>query len=328
MLKKTGVIAASLLLCAALLGSACAGPQAALEETQTPQATQTPAPAQTYTFQDALGHEVTVAYGPERVVALMGSYAETWLLAGGKLVGTTEDAISERDLELDADTKVIGQVKTPDVEKVLELDPDFVILSPDIEGHMKLDELLGKAGVPHAYFKVEEFEEYLDMLKICTELTGREDLYVQNGTAIAEQIDAVKMQAALSSYRPSVLFVRALSTKAKAKARNNFVCTMLDELGCDNIAARHDSLLEDLSMEEIITEDPDFIFVVTMGEEQAALDALKAGIQSNPAWNNLSAVKNGKYIVLDKDLFHYKPNARWGESYETLAKYVYPQLFQ
>ena len=28
----------------------------------------------------------------------------------------------------------------------------------------------------------------------------------------------------------------------------------------------------------------------------------------------------------DKALFHYKPNARWDESYRTLAALLYPQL--
>ena len=45
--------------------------------------------------------------------------------------------------------------------------------------------------------------------------------------------------------------------------------------------------------------------------EEAAIEYLKTEVESNPAWNELSAVKNGRYIVLDKALFHYKPNARW-----------------
>lgn len=35
-------------------------------------------------------------------------------------------------------------------------------------------------------------------------------------------------------------------------------------------------------METIIAEDPDYIFVTTMGDSQKAIDALKAGIESNP----------------------------------------------
>ena len=48
--------------------------------------------------------------------------------------------------------------------------------------------------------------------------------------------------------------------------------------------------------------------------------------ESNPAWTGLSAVRNGRYVLLPRDLFHYKPNARWGERYAYLAKILYPDL--
>ena len=47
-------------------------------------------------------------------------------------------------------------------------------------------------------------------------------------------------------------------------------------------------------------------------------------LTGNPAWASLSAVSGGQYHVLPKDLFHYKPNARWGEAYEMLADILYP----
>ena len=121
-----------------------------------------------------------------------------------------------------------------------------------------------------------------------------------------------------------MLYIRAFSTGAKAKDSTSMTGKMLADLGATNIADLQPSLLEDLSMEEIIKQDPDFIFVTTMGSsEEAAIEYLKTEVESNPAWNELSAVKNGRYIVLDKALFHYKPNARWGESYEILADCLY-----
>lgn len=81
-------------------------------------------------------------------------------------------------------------------------------------------------------------------------------------------------------------------------------------------------------MEKIIEEDPDYIFVVMMGDSEKALKSLKDGLQKNPAWSDLSAVINDRYILLPKELFHYKPNARWGESYEYIAKILYPDEFK
>ena len=69
---------------------------------------------------------------------------------------------------------------------------------------------------------------------------------------------------------------------------------MLKDLGAINIAEADDSLLENLSMENIIAEDPEDIFVVTMWAiQQKALDWLAENLQSNPAWSGLSAVQSG-----------------------------------
>lgn len=282
-----------------------------------------------YTFTDALNKEVVLEKKPERVISLVGSYAETWTLAGGDLVGITDDVEKENRITITDDMKIVGTIKEPNVEEVLSVKPDFVLLTSDVENQLKLGEILEKSNIPHAYFKVEEFEDYLSMLDICTDITGKKDLYEANGIAIQKEIEDILSRINVEeTEKPKVLFFRAFSSGANAKKDDNMTCTMLKNLGTVNIAAEHPSLLENLSIEEIIQEDPDFIFVTTMGSEQKALDALKEGIESNPAWSNLSAVKNDNYILLPKDLFHYKPNAKWGESYGYLAKYIYPEIFE
>ena len=45
------------------------------------------------TFTDDMGNEVTVD-NPQRVVACMGSFANAWELAGGTLVGVSDDALT------------------------------------------------------------------------------------------------------------------------------------------------------------------------------------------------------------------------------------------
>lgn len=280
-----------------------------------------------YTFTDALQKPVNLEKRPERVISLMGSYAETWTLAGGELAGVTSDVISERKMTLPEGTKIVGTVKEPNVEEILALSPDFVLLSPDIESHVKISETLKKANIPHAFFKVEHFEDYLDMLSVCTDITGNKQLFENNGTSVKKEIDDVLSKIDKTNH-PSVLFIRAFSSGAKAKSDDNMTCKMLNDLGTVNIASKHKSLLEDLSIEEIIKEDPDYIFVVTMGESEKAIKALKNGIEKNPAWRDLSAVKNNRYVVLPKELFHYKPNAKWGESYKYLAKILYLDKFK
>ncbi len=265
---------------------------------------------------------------PQRVVSFYGSFAEMWVLAGGTLVGTTDDAITQRELPLGDNVTVIGGTKTPNLELALSLEPDFALLSADTSDHVQAAETLRAAGVPCAFFRVDYLEDYLAAMEICTAITGRSDLYEQNAQRVEQQAQAViqRVRPRLAQNPPTALLIRAYSTGAKAKGMDNLAGVILHELGVKNLVEDHPSLLEELSMEEIIAADPDYIFVTTMGSSsQKALDALRDGIQSNPAWASLSAVQNDRYILLPEDLFHYKPNDRWGESYAYLANILCPE---
>ena len=101
---------------------------------------------------------------------------------------------------------------------------------------------------------------------------------------------------------------------------------MLANMGCVNIADSNESLLEQLSMEVILEQDPDYIFVVLQSENPAeAEEILQTTLLDNPAWSTLTAVKENRYYVMDSNLYNMKPDARWGEAYEQLADILYPQ---
>lgn len=280
------------------------------------------------TFTDALGRSVTVESW-NRVAALYGSFAETWTLAGGTLVGSTDDAIKERGMDLGPDVAVVGTTKEPNTEELFALNPDFVLLSAETPTQVSLDDTLTRAGIPHAYLRTNTFDEYLTVLHQFCEMTGREDLYEKNGLAVQCQIDAVCEKVRQSGEpAPTVLFLRAYSGGGKAKGADSLTGAMLADLGAENLADRTPSLLEDLSMEEIVTADPDYIFVTTMGANtENSMAWMTEHLENSPAWSGLKAVQEGHYHILPKELFHYKPNARWGESYEYLAKLMYPDLF-
>lgn len=273
------------------------------------------------TFTDGLGNEISVST-PKHVAVLTGSLAEAWLLAGGELAAVTNDISSERTVELPEDIVDLGLLESPNTEAMINAGVDFAILSANLTSQVKLKSTLEKAGITTAYFNVETFDDYLGMLKIMTDITGKSDLYKKNGTDIQSIIDTQIKRADGSA--PTVLFIRAYSGGAKAKGSDNMTGHMLKDLGCVNIADSDESILEDLSVEKIIQDDPDYIFVTTMGDsEEEAMKVVEDTLVSNPAWKELSAVKNDRYFVLPKALFHYKPNNRWGESYTMLADILY-----
>ncbi len=275
-----------------------------------------------YTFTDALGREVSVTSFEKTVIA-SGSLAEIWELAGGTVYGATDDVLDSHSLKDPDSVKIYGDVKNPSVESIIADDADFVIFSSTIAKQVELEESLSSAGVTVAYFNVESFDEYLSMLKICTDITGNSDLYTSNGEAVRERIEQA-IEKSKGHDAPDILLLRAYSTGVKAKGSDNMTGQMLSDLGCVNIADSDSSLLEELSLESIVRADPDYVFITTMGEdEQAAIAQYESTLASNPAWQELTAVKNNEVHILPKELYHYKPNARWGEAYEKLEEILY-----
>ena len=177
------------------------------------------------------------------------------------------------------------------------------------------------------YFEVNGFEDSLRMLKICCDITGRADLYEQNGLEIQKQVEAAvaaaeQAKAALGA--PRVLLLRTAASGIHAKGSKGTVLgLMLADLGCENIADGSD-LLEDLSIERIIEADPDRIFIVQQGNDSAdAEKTLREALTGNPAWAGLTAVKEGRVHTTDRALYHFKPNNRWGTAYAQLEAILY-----
>lgn len=275
-------------------------------------------------FTDALGRELSLR-PPERVAALIGSFADIWCVAGGKdtLVAAANDTWTSFDLGLDDSVANLGSITEPNLEVLLAAEPDLVLASTNTAADVELLDTFEEAGIPVAYFDVQTFGDYLSMLGVCTALTGCLENYEQYGDALADQVkEAVDRQ---DGSHPTVLCIRATGSSCKAKGSvDNVLGEMLADLGCVNIADSDDALLENLSLEAIVAADPDYIFAVLQGADSGpAQEVLEATLLSNPAWGQLTAVQEGRFYTLDHKLYNLKPNARWGEAYEQLADILY-----
>ena len=280
--------------------------------------------APVYRFTDDLGRTVNVA-SAKRVAALIGSFAEIWCLAGGRdsLVAAADDSWTSFDLGLDESVVNLGAVKTPSLEALLAAEPDFVIGSCNTEADIKLAEILDGAGIPTACFDVQSIDDYLRMLRVCTDLTGQPGCYEKYGTFVKIAVDAaIKRQ---DGSKPRILCMRATGSGCKVKGSEGFLLgEMLRDLGCVNVADQDGALLDSLSMEAIMAADPDYIFCVLQGSDStAAQAALEKTLLRDPAWSSLRAVREGRFYTLEHSLYNLKPNAKWGVAYEKLADILY-----
>ena len=283
-------------------------------------------PAETsVTFTDDLNRQVTVDR-PQRVACLISSFSDIWCLAGGAdtIVAATDATWRYFDLPLRDDVVNLGNTKELDVERLLACEPDLILASGGTDRNVELEASFSAMGLNAAYFSVDTFADYLRMLKICTEITGKTENHDLYGTQVARQVEAALARQDGSA--PSVLYIRATGSSCKVKnSEGSVLGEMLKDLGCINIADRNGSLLEQLSIEAILQADPDYIFVVLQSADPADAQAiLQTTLLDNPAWVSLTAVQEGRYYVMDPNLYNLKPNAQWGKAYEQLADILYP----
>ena len=288
---------------------------------------------------------------PKSVVAVSKSIADLWLLAGGELSGTTEDA-----MELDGigeNTAVVGTLSRPNSEAILALEPDLVLLAVDIPAQKELKAELDEMGIRTIAIEIDSFEDYKACMKELTELTGRDDLYEQNAVQVGERIEAIKADVQNGSSKDSdsaagtqsqagtasdsdgsistdsqsdnavaadngsktFLALRVSATKNKVLKDDYFACEIFRDFGLRNIA-EDDSRIDELNIEAIVAANPDYIFIIPQGKESEAMESYKTQFESNEVWSSLDAVNRGRLYTMPKDYFQYKPNAQWDLAYE------------
>ena len=259
--------------------------------------------------------------------ALFSSLAQIWTPAGGPVditVGESADrGFASSSAILVDEGSGHAHINT---ELLISSRPGLVIGTADYPCQAEAVDLCSRAGIRAKTCRVESLEDYLSVLREFCALTGHPENYETYGTAVEQACGEVLKNSRENSAYGTVryLFLRAGSTARSTKiktAADVFACGMADELGGINVAGTELGA-DQLSLEEILRLDPDVILVSPMGSEEASVHFAES-LFAKDGWAQLSAVKEGRVYYLDKELFHYKPNQRWAESYRVLSEILY-----
>lgn len=264
----------------------------------------------------------------KRVAVLYHSYLELWELAGGEPVVGIVDPDGRELPSCGQGAEILGTVGTVNTELLLSLQPDFVIVSQSMNGQ-EVIQFLDDHQIPWVDPDYNSFSGYLEQLKAFCALTGKAENYETYGTALEREVGAWKERAAQQLQRreaPTVLHIFASGKGIKVRFSDSTAGSVLEELGADNLSdqfrvGEEDSQL--LSIEKLIELNPDFIFVQFMGSSDAARELLNETLFENPALESLTALTKGQILMLPRELFHYKPNQRFAESYQWMYDTLY-----
>lgn len=278
------------------------------------------------TIKDDLGREITLTKKPERIVVTSASFLEPLHAVGGDVVGRP-DSKSMPDWAKDKTS--IGRVYNVDLEKLLSCAPDLVIANKGM--NEKLLQPLEINKIPCLIVDMKNYEEVKNEVRMFSQVTGEKekgDALIQSMDdkikAIADRIPKENRRVAILHSTAQGLSVQLDTSIAGSTAKM---------LGFVNVASGMTAMegnpdAAPYSIETLVEQNPEIIFVTSMGKLDEVKRGMEKTIASNPAWQTIPAVKNGKMYYLSQEHFLLSPGIHYPDAVEEMAKLIYPDLFR
>jgi iron complex transport system substrate-binding protein len=99
---------------------------------------------------------------------------------------------------------------------------------------------------------------------------------------------------------------------------------LIDGAGGINLFGEHGAQSPWISVADVEAADPDVILVAPCGYDLAKTREEMAVLDSNPAWQGLRAVRDGRVYIADGNGYFNRPGPRLVESAEILAEILHP----
>lgn len=197
----------------------------------------------------------------------------------------------------------IGSPMAPDLEMITNLDPDLIISASSLEG--TLEASLEGMDFNRVYLPTDSLSD----LKVSFETLGT---YFDKQTAMESKLQSIAnkekaLQDAMKDETlPTVLLMIGTSDDFMVMSEESYLGSLIQTVGAENIATTELNVTETyapINLENIVTVDPDIIFVLSSLDHGASKDMFDKEVEKNEAWKKLSAYQNEQIHLLDYETF-------------------------
>jgi iron complex transport system substrate-binding protein len=277
------------------------------------------------TVTDDLGRQVELKAKPARIVVTSASFLEHLEAVGGAdlVVGRPDSKTKMPDYAKDITS--VGKVYQIDTEKVLSCQPDLVIINKGM--NEKLVEALEGSGIKTLVLDMKSYEDVKREVNTLAAVTGNKE----KGEALIKDMDEkiAAVKNSIPADKRSVSIIHSTSQGLSVQLDGSIAGSVAKMLGWENVASGSKPLEKNpdaapYSMETLVEQNPEIIFVTSMGK----LSAIKASMEETmqgPAWQSIPAVRDKKVYYLPQELFLLSPGIHYPEAVAEMAKCVYPQ---
>ena len=276
-------------------------------------------------LKDDAGRQVTLLQKPERVVSLSPSYLSMIDAVGGKIVGRATSKVGTVPESMKS-VPEIGLVFNINMENLIGLKPDLVLAGKN--QHEKFVPMLESNKINVIEFDAKTFDEVKRTVTTLGDIYGTQDKAKAENELLDKEVKAITDKLPKESKK--VVIMHATASAVTVEGSHSIAGCVSDLLGFKNVAAaalKGKSDKTPYSMETLVEQNPDIIFVTSMGKPGEIENRLRTDFKNNHAWSSLQAVQQGRVYVLPENLFLINPGLRYPQAVKYMAKQVYPEVF-
>lgn len=290
-----------------------------------PQATTTPAEtaAGPLTFTDGLGRTVTLAAPAQKIVSLAPSTTEMLYAvgAGAQMVG--RDSFSNYPEEATKLADIGGSNGAYSYDAIAALQPDLVVAAAiNTEDQVKS---LTDLGLTVYYVgNPTSFEELYKSLEALGEMTGHDEEAINLTDSLNTRVQKVLDTVAAAETTPVVFYELDGSDPSKpwTSGPGTYMDMLISMAGGKNVGASLSSAWAQISVEELLTQNPD---VILLGD--AAYGTTVDQVKAREGWDKIKAVQTDAIYSFNDDLVS-RAGPRLVQGLEELAKTIHPELYK
>lgn len=218
------------------------------------------------------------------------------------------------------DVPKVGMAMTPDIEKLKQLNPDYVFspvsLISDLLPKYKAANLdygfLNLNNIDGMYKSIEDLGDLLDRKKEAKALIEDYKEFIEDYKAKHRDKKA-----------PKVLVLMGLPGSYVVATENSYAGSLIKLAGAENVYEGTDQQFITINTEDMLQKDPDMILRTAHALPDDVMEMFKKDFAENDIWKHFRAVKENKVYDLDYKKFGMSAKFNYKEALNDLEELFY-----
>ena len=236
------------------------------------------------------------------------------------------DLVAVPDSEIDPmperykDVPKVGMAMTPDIEKLKQINPDYVFSPVSL-----ISDLLPKykaADLDYGFLNLNNTEGMYKSIEDLGKLLNRKKEAKNLIDDYKKFIDEYK-EKHKDKKAPRVLILMGLPGSYVVATENSYAGSLVKLAGAENVYEGTDQQFITINTEDMLKKDPDMILRTAHALPDQVMAMFKKDFAENDIWKHFRAVKEGRVYDLDYKKFGMSAKFNYKEALNDLDKLFY-----